>query len=175
LFFFSASAIAQISAPTCKSASWQWVCMSWFRQYSLSDLILCVQTFNSLGQSPCDVTAYMMSTCNEGGEFLLLSLFCVSRPCDLISWQSIFSTRYPRDTTTLARVVLAMLTCAIAAPLGILSLVHVSRAKERNGSSAATSFPLLNYCRLIHLSIAGRNGLPTAQRLCLPGREFLAT
>jgi hypothetical protein len=38
-----------------------------------SDLIHCAQAFNSLGQSPCDVTAYMMSTCNRESE--LFSLF----------------------------------------------------------------------------------------------------
>ena len=43
----------------------------WFRQrivWPLSDPINCVQTFNSLGQNPCTVAAYMMATCHGGGE-----------------------------------------------------------------------------------------------------------
>ncbi|KAH9991395.1 hypothetical protein BJV77DRAFT_1008208, partial [Russula vinacea] len=47
LCFFSALSIAQVSAPNCTSAAWQW-------------------TFNSLGQNPCTVTAYMMATCDGG-------------------------------------------------------------------------------------------------------------
>ncbi|KAH9161228.1 hypothetical protein EDB89DRAFT_754399 [Lactarius sanguifluus] len=41
--------VAQISAPSCIDvlSSWQW-------------------SFNSLGQNPCKVTAYMMSTCYRG-------------------------------------------------------------------------------------------------------------
>jgi hypothetical protein len=38
------------------------------RSLALSDLIHCVQTYNSLDQSPCFVTANMLSTCFGGGE-----------------------------------------------------------------------------------------------------------
>src|SRR5258708_16207044 len=74
LYFFSAFAVAQVYAPPCTDASWDWVCISWFRQcilWPLSDSMHCVQTFNSLGQSPCTVIAYMMATCDGGGEFFL--------------------------------------------------------------------------------------------------------
>ncbi|KAH9991392.1 hypothetical protein BJV77DRAFT_539661 [Russula vinacea] len=56
LYFYSsrAFAVAQVSGPICTSATWQW-------------------TFNSLGQSPCTVTAYMMATCN-GGKYRFPSL-----------------------------------------------------------------------------------------------------
>jgi hypothetical protein len=37
----------------------------------LSDPMHCVQAFNSLGQSPCTVAAYMIATCNRGGEYLV--------------------------------------------------------------------------------------------------------
>ncbi|KAH9988144.1 hypothetical protein BJV77DRAFT_964533 [Russula vinacea] len=47
LVFFSAFAVAQVSAANCTLARWDW-------------------TFNSLGQTPCTVAAYMMATCNGG-------------------------------------------------------------------------------------------------------------
>ncbi|KAF8465594.1 hypothetical protein DFH94DRAFT_821701 [Russula ochroleuca] len=50
-FFFFLFAFAKISAPSCTSSTWKW-------------------SFNTLGQSPCTVTAYMMGTCN-GGEYPL--------------------------------------------------------------------------------------------------------
>ena len=38
--------------------------------WPLSDLVMhYVQTFNSVGQNPCTVTAYMMGSCNGGREF----------------------------------------------------------------------------------------------------------
>ncbi|KAH9991386.1 hypothetical protein BJV77DRAFT_539433 [Russula vinacea] len=54
LFFFSAFAVAEVSAPSCTRSAYQW-------------------TFNSLGQSPCTVAAYMIATCN-GGDFTLSPL-----------------------------------------------------------------------------------------------------
>jgi hypothetical protein len=177
LFFFSAFTVAQIHAPRCKSATLQWVCigMSWFRQYILSrssDLIHCVQAFNSLGQSPCDVTAFMMSTCWGGRQFFFF--VCMSRPCGLIYLQGSTSIRCPRDTCTVAlKEVLRTPTCASAVPSGIRSIVHVLHAKEKNGLRVAASCPLLNRWWLMYLSIAGQNGRPTVQRPCLPDREFL--
>ena len=35
----------------------------------LFDLVYCIQSFNSVGQSPCTVIGYMMGTCNGGCEF----------------------------------------------------------------------------------------------------------
>jgi hypothetical protein len=73
LIFFSVFAVAQISAPNCTETSYAWVCMSWFRQYllwPLSNLVIhYAQAFNSAGQSPCTVIAYMMGTCDGGREF----------------------------------------------------------------------------------------------------------
>ncbi|KAF8466493.1 hypothetical protein DFH94DRAFT_344985 [Russula ochroleuca] len=51
LFFFSAFAVAQVSAANCTLETWDW-------------------TFNSLGQTPCTVAAYMMATCH-GGHYRL--------------------------------------------------------------------------------------------------------
>jgi hypothetical protein len=73
----------------------------------------------------------------------------------------------------MAPKVLTTPTCASAAPSRIRSLVHVPRAKECHGLRAVTLCPLFNLQWLMYLSIAGRNGGPTAQRLCLPGRESL--
>jgi hypothetical protein len=64
-----------------------------FRQYShwlLFDLMHCVQTYNSLAQSPCTVLANLMATCDAGSEFFQLF---VSGPCGLISLQSTQSRR----------------------------------------------------------------------------------
>jgi hypothetical protein len=133
-FFFSSFALAQVSAPSCTSESWQWVWIPCFRRHilwHLYDLMDCVQTYNSAGQSPCTVTAYLMATCDGGREFFLF--VCVSGPCSLISFQSTISLRCSRDCRILARQVLAPLTCATAIPSRIRSLVHVMRAKESNG------------------------------------------
>ncbi|KAI0275677.1 hypothetical protein BGY98DRAFT_44273 [Russula aff. rugulosa BPL654] len=54
LFIFPAFVFAQVVAPNCNSTTWQW-------------------TANSLGQDPCTVVAYMMSTCN-GGQYSLWPL-----------------------------------------------------------------------------------------------------
>ncbi|KAH9992122.1 hypothetical protein BJV77DRAFT_453168 [Russula vinacea] len=48
--FFSSFALAQVYATNCTSDTWQW-------------------TYNSLGQSPCTVTAYMMATCDGGLKY----------------------------------------------------------------------------------------------------------
>ena len=63
-------------------------------------------------------------------------------------------------------------TCATAVPSGIRSLVPVPPAKTGHISGAVTrcsSQP----GKLMYLLLAGRNGRPTAQRLCLPRRELL--
>ncbi|KAF8465590.1 hypothetical protein DFH94DRAFT_354245 [Russula ochroleuca] len=54
LFFFSAFSVAQVFAPSCTSAKYQW-------------------TFNSLTQSPCTVIVNLMATC-DGGKYTLSPL-----------------------------------------------------------------------------------------------------
>jgi hypothetical protein len=54
----------------------------------------------------------------------------------------------------------------------IHSLVHVTHAREKHGTGAVTFSFLLN-SRLMYPSLVGRNGMTSAQRLCLPRREFL--
>ncbi|KAI0275611.1 hypothetical protein BGY98DRAFT_48501 [Russula aff. rugulosa BPL654] len=54
-FFFSSHAVAQVVAPPCTNdTTWGW-------------------SYNSLGQNPCLIVAYMMSTCN-GGTFTVEAL-----------------------------------------------------------------------------------------------------
>ena len=113
----------------------------------------------------------MMGSCDGGSEF-----FNCLHVLPLISYlilQNMHCLHYNRDTSTMAPKVLTTPTCASAAPSGIRSLVHVPHAKERYGLRAVTLCPLFNLRWLMYLSIAGRSGWPTAQRLCLPGREFL--
>jgi hypothetical protein len=64
LSLFSGRAFAQIYAPNCQ-LSWQWVRLFYFVSSSYPFLIG-FQTFNSLGQDPCLVSAYLESTCNGG-------------------------------------------------------------------------------------------------------------
>ena len=82
----------------------------------------CIQSFNSLDQDPCYVTAYMLSTCNGGSEsfayyFILhLRVFIISSPL-----QCSPSSRCNLDTITLAHRVSMTLTCASAVPSDIRS------------------------------------------------------
>ena len=71
LFFFPGFAVSKgksgISAPNCLS-SWELVCMLLFTLCILSYYLICwhhIQASNSLGQSPCTIAAYLLSTCAE--------------------------------------------------------------------------------------------------------------
>jgi hypothetical protein len=49
----------------------------------------CAQSYNSLGQNPCTVAAYLMSTCNGGCELSSsLPCPCIFEPCRLISFSA---------------------------------------------------------------------------------------
>jgi len=75
LFFFSGSAIAQINATGCTHSSvYVWVrCheVSYRRTFEGPADGL-VQAYNSLNQNPCEVAAYLQSTCNGGCQFFFL-------------------------------------------------------------------------------------------------------
>ncbi|KAI9459698.1 hypothetical protein BJY52DRAFT_356725 [Lactarius psammicola] len=47
LFFASDLVVAQVSAPSCTSSIWEW-------------------SYNSIGQDPCTIVAYLMATCYDG-------------------------------------------------------------------------------------------------------------
>jgi hypothetical protein len=83
LFFFPSFAVSAIYAPEC-STSWKWVC---FHHAFFGRCLICwhcVQAFNSLGQNPCMVAAYLISTCSGGCEFSSLFCSCVCKPCRLV-------------------------------------------------------------------------------------------
>jgi hypothetical protein len=81
--------VAQVNVTAiCTVSSFNWV----GTLNTFCDLYLirwpCIQTFNSIGQSPCTVTAYMLATCNFGCEiFNCLRVWVLSShlPC---SWCS---------------------------------------------------------------------------------------
>ena len=126
IVFFFGFAAAQISAPSC-SPTWKWVCILWSSQcvlWHLLDLMdFFVQSFNSLGQDPCLMTAYMYATCSGGCE-LFPYLFCLALTNLVVSshFQLTPFRRFSKDTTTLARgKVLTTGTCASAVPSDIHS------------------------------------------------------
>lgn len=83
------------------------------------------------------------------------------------------SKHWPRDTTTRGQAITRALICASATPSHIPFLAHVSHAKEKSGFR--TGFPfvgLFKSLELKYLTLDGRNICTTAQRFCLPPREF---
>ena len=92
IVFFFGFAAAQITAPPC-SPTWKWVCILSFPQWVLWHLLdlmdFFIQSFNSLGQDPCLMTAYMYSTCSGGCEsFPCYILSCIDEPYRLISFSA---------------------------------------------------------------------------------------
>jgi hypothetical protein len=104
-------------------------CSPTIHSVALSELMM--QTFNSLGQSPCTVIGYMMSTCSGRGELFQLSARRVLVFSSLL--QNTLFFRCSRDTCTLAQAVLTTPTCASAALSGIRSLAPVAHARSRIG------------------------------------------
>jgi hypothetical protein len=126
IVFFFGFAAAQITAPTC-SPTWKWVCILSSPQcvlWPLLDLIdFFVQSFNSLSQDPCLMTAYMYSTCSGGCESFPC-YFCLALMSLIVSshFQRTKLIHCRRDTITPARgKVLTNVTCASAVPSDIRS------------------------------------------------------
>lgn len=72
--------------PACTDSTWSWVCMLSLT-YILGRYLICwhcVQTYNSLNQSPCLVAAALLSTCNGGCELSSFVLSYIYKPCCLI-------------------------------------------------------------------------------------------
>ena len=79
-FFFPGFAVAGIDAPGCLP-TWEWVRMLSFPRCILSYYLICwhhIQTYNSLGQDPCTIAAYLLSTCYGGCQSYYLSLRTLS-------------------------------------------------------------------------------------------------
>jgi hypothetical protein len=114
LSLFSAHVLAQVYFPDCTVSSWGWVRLNHFDSLSFTDRLF--KTFNSLGQNPCTVAAYLLSTCNGGSQS---SFLCTtSHPHLAQHMTSRPSRRVPRTTLTLS---LAPTTRASAAALYIPS------------------------------------------------------
>jgi hypothetical protein len=126
IVFFFGFAAAEISAANC-SSTWKWVCIlspPHCVLWPLLDLIdFIVQSFNSLGQDPCLMAAYMYSTC-AGGSELFPCYFCLALTSIIVSFhfQRTGLIRCRRDTITSAHgKVLTSTTCASAVPSDIRS------------------------------------------------------
>ena len=135
----------------------------------------CAQSYNSLGQNACTVAAYLMSTCNGGCELSSLLCPCINASSSLVVSslsQHSASMLWPPDTTTRGQVVMMTPICASATLSHIPSLVHVSHAKEKSGSRTDALHRPFESLGLTYLTLDGRNICTTAQRFCLPRREF---
>jgi hypothetical protein len=113
LSLFSAHVLAQVYSPNCTVSALKWVRLSHSVSLSFTDRLS--KTFNSIGQNPCTVAAYLLSTCNGGCQS---SFSCTTSHPHLT--QLITSRPSRRDPRTLA-LPLAPATCASAAALYIPS------------------------------------------------------
>jgi len=76
-FLITGSAHAQVSAPNCSdyTSNYTWVGYHWL----VAEFVINArsprihtQSYNSLGQSPCLVVAYLAAVCNNGGQYIPL-------------------------------------------------------------------------------------------------------
>ena len=164
---------SKIHAPKCSDKKWKWVCILPFYHSYIGHYYLicwhCVQTYNSIGQNPCKVAAYLLSTCHGGCE--LSSLLCLASVRLVVSSlsQRFLSQHLPRGART---GMLTRTTYASATPSYIPSLVHVKHAKRENGFSTIPSLSFFSIYWLTYLTLAIRNMWNTAKKFCLPGSEF---
>jgi len=119
---FSASVIAQINATGC-TLSRVYV---WVRRHDVScrrtfegpaDSLF--QAYNTLNQNPCEVAAYLQSTCNGGCQ----GSFCVHKYCHLMINDHLLQP-FPLvlsclESRTPAQAFWTIRTCASAIPLHI--------------------------------------------------------
>jgi hypothetical protein len=124
LLLFSGSVIAQINGTGCTHSS----VYVWVRRHDVScqhtfdgptDSL--IQEYNSLNQNPCEVAAYLQSTCNGGCE----CSFCIYKSCHLM-----INDRLPQrlplvlscpESRTPAQAFWTVRTCACATLLHIPS------------------------------------------------------
>ena len=140
-------------------------------------MAFCVQSFNSLGQDPCEVTAYMLSTCNGGCEsFAYLFCLALASLYSLISFAAFpLSTLDPNDSSYGGP------DYTDASNLCECSTVGYSLVSACGGCQGHT-WITYDSCRgfslqlpdLMYLLLVGQNSRPTAQGLCLPPRELLS-
>ena len=135
-----------------------------------------VQTFNSFGQDPCVVAAFLLSTCGGGCQYYYLlclsfGLFPSTKFADSSLFQRLPSFPYRRVTRTGGQVVLTAPICASATPSYTPSSVHAMHARERSGLRTIAT-DLFFQIPGPYLPLAGRNMHTTAQESRPPGREF---
>ena len=145
---------------------------------------MCVQTSNSINQNPCEVAAYLQSTCSQGSE--CFSFFQIPRPA-LYENDCITSSSLPAFTVP-------------ALPVGFQYSGPTAQGGDDLCKCNTVTYSLLSACggcqedlwisyvlRLfffLHLLvdllvyepviflIDGLNGYPTARRFCPLRREF---
>jgi hypothetical protein len=79
LSFFCGHALSQYSAATCNSTLWGWVRLNHFIYLSFTNPMS--KAFNSIGQDPCKVRAYLLSPCiGDSQSFSHLSRVPPSHP-----------------------------------------------------------------------------------------------
>jgi hypothetical protein len=115
----------------------------------------CVQTYNSLGQDPCIVTAYMMATCDGGRKFF--NCFHIRA-----SWSYLFAEY--NLSALLPGLIYRGANEILAADLCLCSTVGYSLFSACGACQAAEWMPcgfiasLFNPWRLMCLSSVGLNG-----------------
>ncbi|KAH9026639.1 hypothetical protein EDB84DRAFT_1501386 [Lactarius hengduanensis] len=131
-------AAAQINAPDC-SLSWKW-------------------TFNSLGQNACTVAAYMMATCNGGGDVYINALqpgYSYTGPSGVddanlcsgntVTYNLISACDACQSATWITYVYLCVL---FTLGLSAIQLVRVLVQLYKNTNPSDVSRPLQNICFL---------------------------
>ena len=94
LSLFSSHVLAQVNSPACTVSSLGWVRLTHSVSLSFNDHLS--KTFNSIGQNPCTVSAYLLSTCYGGGQS---SFSCTTSHPHLT--QNLISRPSRKDTRTL--------------------------------------------------------------------------
>ena len=139
-----------------------------FRRYILWPFICYVQTYNSVGINPCAITAWMMSTCNGGGEFFDCLRVCAFWSHHFIAYvfyslPAGYSYSGPDgfDANNLCY-------CNTVA-YSLFSACGACQGREWIKCGRYVFSTLGGLC--IYPSLAGRFGRPIARRYCLPRRE----
>jgi hypothetical protein len=127
------------------------------------------QSANSLGQNPCTVAAYLISTCYGGCEWSSF-LSCAREPWRLISFAAYTIDALPNGTAYTTSQNNNLCVCNTVA----YSLLSACDGCQGDvwvpyDNTSLSSFQILD---LMYLTSAIRNILPTAQMLWLPGGEF---
>jgi hypothetical protein len=80
LTLFSVHVLADVTWPDCTVSSLNWVRLNHFVSQLFTDRLS--KTYNSLGQNPCEVAAFLQSICYGGGQssFSRIASLAISSP-----------------------------------------------------------------------------------------------